>query len=71
MAISMAASMGGYMAEKQREIIKIDIDNIVDDENNDFEVEGSTEIETKNDLLKDSIEQFGLLDPCTVRPILC
>lgn len=69
MAFSMAASMGGYMAEKQREIIKIDIDNIVDDENNDFEVEGSTEIETKNDLLKDSIEQFGLLDPCTVRPM--
>ena len=68
MAFSMAASMGGYMAEKQREIIKIDIDNIIEDENNDFEVEGSVEIETKNDLLKDSIEQFGLLDPCTVRP---
>ena len=68
MAFSMAASMGGYIAEKQREIIKIDIDNIIDDERNDFEVEGSVEIETKNDLLKDSIEQFGLLDPCTVRP---
>ena len=31
-------------------------------------MEGSTDIEVKNALLKDSIEQFGLLDPLTVRP---
>lgn len=68
MAFSMMGAMGDYMAEKTREIVKIDLENIQDDEKNDFEVEGSTEIETKNALLKDSIEQFGLLDPCVVRP---
>lgn len=65
---SMLGAMGAYMDEKAREIVKIDLDDIVDDENNDFEVEGGTEIEKKNALLKDSIEQFGLLDPLTVRP---
>lgn len=68
MAFSMLGAMGDYMAEKPREIVKIDLADIVDDENNDFEVEGSIEIEQKNALLKDSIEQFGLLDPLTVRP---
>lgn len=68
MAFSMLDAMGDYMAEKPREIVKIDLADIVDDENNDFEVEGGVEIEKKNALLKDSIEQFGLLDPLTVRP---
>ena len=68
MSFSMMNAMGDYMAEKPREIVKIDLADIVDDENNDFEVEGGTEIEKKNALLKDSIEQFGLLDPLTVRP---
>lgn len=68
MSFSMMNAMGDYMAEKPREIVKIDLADILDDENNDFEVEGSTDIEIKNDLLKDSIEQFGLLDPLTVRP---
>lgn len=68
MSFSMMNAMGDYMAEKPREIVKIDIADILDDENNDFEVEGSTDIEVKNALLKDSIEQFGLLDPLTVRP---
>ena len=52
---SMLGAMGAYMDEKAREIVKIDLDDIVDDENNDFEVEGGTEIEKKNALLKDSI----------------
>lgn len=68
MSFSMMNAMGDYMAEKPREIVKIDLEDILDDENNDFEVEGSTDIEIKNALLKDSIEQFGLLDPLTVRP---
>lgn len=68
MSFSMMDAMGDYMAEKPREIVKIDLADILDDENNDFEVEGSTDIEVKNALLKDSIEQFGLLDPLTVRP---
>lgn len=68
MGFSMLGAMGDYMAEKTREIVKIDLENIMEDEKNDFEVEGSTEIEAKNALLKDSIEQFGLLDPCIVRP---
>lgn len=68
MSFSMMNAMGDYMAEKPREIVKIDLADILDDENNDFEVEGSTDIEIKNALLKDSIEQFGLLDPLTVRP---
>lgn len=68
MRFSMMSAMGDYMAEKPREIVKIDLADILDDENNDFEVEGSTDIEIKNALLKDSIEQFGLLDPLTVRP---
>lgn len=68
MSFSMMNAMGDYMAEKPREIVKIDLADILDDENNDFEVEGGTDIEIKNDLLKDSIEQFGLLDPVTVRP---
>ena len=68
MSFSMMNAMGDYMAEKPREIVKIDLADILDDENNDFEVEGGTDIEIKNDLLKDSIEQFGLLDPLTVRP---
>ena len=68
MSFSMMNAMGDYMAEKPREIVKIDLADILDDENNDFEVEGSTDIEVKNALLKDSIEQFGLLDPLTVRP---
>lgn len=68
MSFSMMNAMGDYMAEKPREIVKIDLADILDDENNDFEVEGSTDIEAKNALLKDSIEQFGLLDPLTVRP---
>lgn len=58
MAFSMMGAMGDYMAEKTREIVKIDLANIADDENNDFEVTGGTEIEKKNALLKDSIEQF-------------
>lgn len=69
MSFSMMNAMGDYMAEKPREIVKIDLADILDDENNDFEVEGSTDIEVKNALLKDSIEQFGLLDPLTVRPV--
>lgn len=68
MSFSMMNAMGDYMAEKPREIVKIDLADILDDENNDFEVEGGTDIEIKNALLKDSIEQFGLLDPLTVRP---
>ena len=68
MSFSMMNAMRDYMAEKPREIVKIDLADILDDENNDFEVEGSTDIEAKNALLKDSIEQFGLLDPLTVRP---
>lgn len=68
MSFSMMNAMGDYMAEKPREIVKIDLADILDDENNDFEVEGGTDIEIKNDLLKDSIEQFGLLSPLTVRP---
>ena len=68
MSFSMMNAMGDYMAEKPREIVKIDLEDILDDENNDFEVEGGTDIEVKNALLKDSIEQFGLLDPLTVRP---
>ena len=68
MGFSMLGAMGGYMAEKPREIVKIDLDDLLDDKNNDFEVEGGTGIEKKNALLKDSIEQFGLLEPCTVRP---
>ena len=68
MGFSMLGAMGDYMAEKPREIVKIDLDDLLDDKNNDFEVEGGTGIETKNALLKDSIEQFGLLEPCTVRP---
>ena len=68
MAFSMMGAMGDYMAEKTREIVKIDLANIADDENNDFEVMGGTEIEKKNALLKASIEQFGLLDPLIVRP---
>ena len=68
MSFSMMNAMGDYMAEKPREIVKIDLADILDDENNDFEVEGGTDIEVKNALLKDSIEQFGLLDPLTVRP---
>lgn len=68
MSFSMMNAMGSYMAEKPREIVKIDLADILDDENNDFEVEGGTDIEIKNALLKDSIEQFGLLDPLTVRP---
>lgn len=68
MRFSMMNAMGDYMAEKPREIVKIDLADILDDENNDFEVEGGTDIEIKNALLKDSIEQFGLLDPLTVRP---
>ena len=60
MGFSMLGAMGDYMAEKTREIVKIDLENIMEDEKNDFEVEGSTEIEAKNALLKDSIEQFGL-----------
>lgn len=67
MSFSMMNAMGDYMAEKPREIVKIDLADILDDENNDFEVEGGTDIEVKNALLKDSIEQFGLLDPLTVR----
>lgn len=69
MAFSMLGAMGDYMAEKTREIVKIDLANIAEDENNDFEVTGSVEIEKKNALLKDSIEQFGLLDPLIVRPV--
>lgn len=68
MAFSMMGAMGDYMAEKTREIVKIYLDDIKDDANNDFEVTGSEEIEKKNALLKDSIEQFGLLDPLVVRP---
>ena len=68
MGFSMLGAMGDYMAEKPREIVKIDLDDLLDDKNNDFEVEGGTGIEKKNALLKDSIEQFGLLEPCTVRP---
>ena len=68
MSFSMMGAMGDYMAEKPREIVKIDLADILDDENNDFEVEGGNDIEIKNALLKDSIEQFGLLDPLTVRP---
>lgn len=68
MSFSMMTAMGDYMAEKPREIVKIDLADILDDENNDFEVEGGNDIEIKNALLKDSIEQFGLLDPLTVRP---
>ena len=71
MAFSMMGAMGDYMAEKTREIVKIDLANIADDENNDFEVTGGTEIEKKNALLKDSIEQFGLLDPLIVLPAGC
>ena len=63
MGFSMLGAMGGYMAEKPREIVKIDLDDLLDDKNNDFEVEGGTGIEKKNALLKDSIEQFGLLEP--------
>lgn len=68
MAFSMMGAMGDYMAEKTREIVKIYLDDIKDDANNDFEVTGSEEIKKKNALLKDSIEQFGLLDPLVVRP---
>ena len=38
----MMGAMGDYMAEKTREIVKIDLANIADDENNDFEVTGGT-----------------------------
>lgn len=40
MSFSMMNAMGDYMAEKPREIVKIDLADILDDENNDFEVEG-------------------------------
>lgn len=56
------------MAKKNREIVKIRLDKIKEDEKNDFEVMGGVEIEKKNAMLKDSIEQFGLLDPLVVRP---
>lgn len=68
MGFSMMGAMGDYMAKKNREIVKIRLDKIKEDENNDFEVTGGVEIEKKNALLKDSIEQFGLLDPLVVRP---
>ena len=63
MGFSMMGAMGDYMAKKNREIVKIRLDKIKEDEKNDFEVTGGVEIEKKNALLKDSIEQFGLLDP--------
>ena len=50
MSFSMMGAMGDYMAEKPREIVKIDLADILDDENNDFEVEGSTDIEIKSTL---------------------
>ena len=68
MGFSMTGAMGDYMAKKNREIVKIRLDKIKEDEKNDFEVTGGVEIEKKNALLKDSIEQFGLLDPLVVRP---
>ena len=68
MGFSMMGAMGDYMAKKNREIVKIRLDKIKEDEKNDFEVTGGVEIEKKNALLKDSIEQFGLLDPLVVRP---
>lgn len=68
MGFSMMGAMGDYMAKKNREIVKIRLDKIREDEKNDFEVTGGVEIEKKNALLKDSIEQFGLLDPLVVRP---
>ena len=68
MVFSMMGAMGDYMAKKNREIVKIRLDKIKEDEKNDFEVMGGVEIEKKNAMLKDSIEQFGLLDPLVVRP---
>lgn len=68
MGFSMMEAMGDYMAKKNREIVKIRLDKIKEDEKNDFEVMGGVEIEKKNAMLKDSIEQFGLLDPLVVRP---
>lgn len=68
MGFSMMGAMGDYMAKKNREIIKIRLNKIKEDEKNDFEVMGGVEIEKKNAMLKDSIEQFGLLDPLVVRP---
>lgn len=68
MGFSMMGAMGDYMAKKNREIVKIRLDKIKEDEKNDFEVMGGAEIEKKNAMLKDSIEQFGLLDPLVVRP---
>lgn len=68
MGFSMLGAMGDYMAAKSREIVKIQLAKIKEDEKNDFEVMGTPEIEKKNALLKDSIEQFGLLDPLVVRP---
>lgn len=68
MGFSMMGAMGDYMAKKNREIVKIRLNKIKEDEKNDFEVMGGVEIEKKNAMLKDSIEQFGLLDPLVVRP---
>ena len=68
MAFSMMEAMGDYMAEKNKEIVKIHIDKLHNDPNNDFRVIGDEEIAKKNALLMDSIEQFGLLDPIIVRP---
>ena len=48
MAFSMMGAMGDYMAEKTREIVKIDLANIADDEDSDFEVMGGTEEEKKS-----------------------
>ena len=70
MAFSMMEAMGDYMAEKNKEIIKIHIDKLHSDPNNCFKVLGGNDkdLRAKNELLKDSIEQYGLLDPIIVRP---
>lgn len=70
MAFSMMEAMGDYMAEKNKEIVKIHIDKLHSDPNNCFKVLGGNDkdLRAKNELLKDSIEQYGLLDPIIVRP---
>ena len=70
MAFSMMEAMGDYMAEKNKEIVKIHIDKLHNDPNNCFKVLGGNDkdLRAKNELLKDSIEQYGLLDPIIVRP---
>ena len=70
MAFSMMEAMGDYMAEKNKEIVKIHVDKLHSDPNNCFKVLGGNDkdLRAKNELLKDSIEQYGLLDPIIVRP---